>query len=50
MSGFWVDEESKPFVPPRELADFLAAGEKPVYIGFGSMVSSDMEKIFDLAK
>ena len=48
MSGFWVDEESKPFVPPRELADFLAAGEKPVYIGFGSMVSGNMRKTFDV--
>ena len=48
MSGFWVDEEAKPFVPPRELADFLAAGEKPVYIGFGSMVSGNMRKTFDV--
>ena len=23
--------------PPTDLADFLAAGEPPVYIGFGSM-------------
>jgi UDP:flavonoid glycosyltransferase YjiC (YdhE family) len=27
----------KQFSPPQQLSDFLAAGEPPVYIGFGSM-------------
>lgn len=48
MSGFWVDETVRPFIPPQALADFLAAGEKPVYIGFGSMVSGNMRKTFDV--
>ena len=48
MSGFWVEEEQAPFAPPRALEDFLAAGEAPVYIGFGSMVSGDMRRTFAL--
>lgn len=48
MSGFWVDEEEKTFTPPPGLAEFLAAGDPPVYIGFGSMVSGNMRKTFDL--
>ncbi|MEQ0563996.1 nucleotide disphospho-sugar-binding domain-containing protein [Amycolatopsis sp. NEAU-NG30] len=30
-----------PWTPPADLAAFLAAGEPPVYLGFGSMVGSD---------
>ena len=29
------------FQPPSDLADFLAAGDAPVYIGFGSVVVED---------
>ena len=46
MTGFW-QEESEQAEPDPELQAFLDAGDAPVYIGFGSMVSSDMEKIFD---
>lgn len=42
MTGFWVDEQVTPYEPSKELQDFLADGEKPVYIGFGSMNSGDM--------
>lgn len=42
------------YQPPSELADFLAAGSPPVYIGFGSIVVDDpnaMTKlIFDAVK
>ncbi|MBC7960186.1 MAG: glycosyltransferase, partial [Vallitaleaceae bacterium] len=37
--GYWFVEESKEYTPSEELAVFLNAGEKPVYIGFGSMTS-----------
>lgn len=37
--GYWFVEESCVYTPPKELADFLKAGEKPVYVGFGSMTS-----------
>ncbi len=44
QSGFWWDEQPMSWNPPQALLDFIAAGEKPVYIGFGSMVSGDMEQ------
>ncbi|CAK9784835.1 unnamed protein product [Cutaneotrichosporon oleaginosum] len=41
-AGQWVPP-SEGYSPPPELEAFLAAGEKPIYVGFGSMagVSSD---------
>jgi sterol 3beta-glucosyltransferase len=33
--------------PPRSLRDFLAAGDAPVYIGFGSMVGFDRNALLD---
>ncbi|MGK9233326.1 glycosyltransferase [Inquilinus limosus] len=33
--------------PPHELADFLAAGDPPLYIGFGSMVGFDRDAILE---
>jgi sterol 3beta-glucosyltransferase len=41
--GYWFVEEKTEYTPPKELADFLAAGDKPVYFGFGS-VFNDSEK------
>lgn len=37
--GYWFVEEPSDYKPSKELADFLNAGEKPIYIGFGSMTS-----------
>ncbi|MBE5800679.1 MAG: glycosyltransferase family 1 protein [Clostridiales bacterium] len=43
MTGFWLDDQSaQDYQPDPELQAFLDAGEPPVYIGFGSMVSGDM--------
>jgi UDP:flavonoid glycosyltransferase YjiC (YdhE family) len=39
VTGYWFLSEPR-WEPSPELADFLAAGPKPVYVGFGSMVSS----------
>lgn len=36
--GYWVVEEPETYQPSQELASFLSHGEKPVYIGFGSML------------
>jgi vancomycin aglycone glucosyltransferase len=33
--GAWILEDSTPLA--RALADFLAKGERPIYLGFGSM-------------
>ncbi|KAF1714679.1 UDP-glucose--sterol glucosyltransferase [Pseudoxanthomonas yeongjuensis] len=34
--------------PPQALQDFLGAGEAPVYVGFGSMVGFDRERLPDV--
>ncbi|HEX4019709.1 MAG TPA: glycosyltransferase [Acidobacteriaceae bacterium] len=39
ITGYWFPEPDPEWQPPQELADFLAAGPPPVYIGFGSMAS-----------
>lgn len=40
VTGPWALEEEK-WQPPKPLQDFLAAGEPPIYVGFGSMVGFD---------
>jgi UDP:flavonoid glycosyltransferase YjiC (YdhE family) len=40
LTGFWHHEQPL-WEPPRRLLDFLDAGPPPVYVGFGSMRSSD---------
>lgn len=37
VTGFWPLQDERPWTPPRELEAFLAAGEPPVVISFGSM-------------
>jgi sterol 3beta-glucosyltransferase len=50
QKGYWTVQESEEYQPSSELAAFLAAGEKPVYIGFGSMLDKgDAEKVRILA-
>ncbi|WP_266170710.1 glycosyltransferase [Dyella subtropica] len=39
VTGYWFFDPPA-WTPPTDLGDFLAAGPKPVYIGFGSMVSN----------
>lgn len=38
MIGYWFLDRLDSWTPPGPLADFLDAGDPPVYIGFGSMV------------
>ncbi|KAL2752795.1 glycosyltransferase family 1 protein [Sodiomyces alcalophilus JCM 7366] len=51
ISGFVFLDMASSYTPPRELEEFLAAGEAPVYIGFGSIVVDDPDRftqmIFD---
>ena len=42
MAGFWLDDRAETYAPDEKLLRFLEAGEKPVYVGFGSMTSGDM--------
>ena len=48
MTGFWTDPEPCEYEPEPSIVRFLEEGEKPVYIGFGSMVSSDMGQTLDI--
>lgn len=48
VTGFWfLDTPS--YSPPSELTSFLAAGEPPVYVGFGSMTGNDPERLTTIA-
>jgi sterol 3beta-glucosyltransferase len=41
VTGYWFLDEPDDWQPPADLVEFLAAGDPPVYVGFGSMVSRD---------
>jgi sterol 3beta-glucosyltransferase len=41
LTGYWFLDAPAAWAPPADLVEFLAAGPPPVYIGFGSMGSSD---------
>ena len=38
QDGYWVLEEAKEYTPDKKLKDFLEAGDKPIYFGFGSVL------------
>jgi UDP:flavonoid glycosyltransferase YjiC (YdhE family) len=44
VTGHWFLPEQA-WTPPPELVRFLAGGPAPVYVGFGSMVSRDAERL-----
>ncbi|MBI5303166.1 MAG: glycosyltransferase family 1 protein [Chloroflexi bacterium] len=37
VTGYWFLPRAREWSPPRDLARFLAAGDPPVYLGFGSL-------------
>lgn len=41
--GYWFVEEKSEYTPSKELSDFLAKGEKPVYLGFGSVFNASQK-------
>lgn len=45
--GYWFVPDL-PYTPPAELAQFLAAGEPPLYLGFGSVVGGNPQKMTEL--
>ena len=49
LTGFWFLERDPAWQPPPALADFLAAGAPPVYIGFGSMSDRDPAQMAQIA-
>lgn len=48
MTGYWFLDRTRDWTPPRELEQFLAAGPKPICVGFGSMPSADPEQTTEL--
>lgn len=49
LTGFWFLARDPAWRPPPALADFLAAGAPPVYIGFGSMSDRDPAQAAQIA-
>ena len=48
IPGYWFLEPEVGWQPPIELVEFLESGQKPIYIGFGSMTSRDPKRITQL--
>lgn len=48
VTGYWFLDVPE-WQPPPPLADFLASGSPPVYVGFGSMPSRTLAQMLDLA-
>ncbi|MBT0962817.1 glycosyltransferase [Denitromonas iodatirespirans] len=44
-TGYWFLDGHDHWTPPPALADFLAAGPPPVYVGFGSMAGRDPQRL-----
>ena len=41
LANFAFSDQARTYDPPRALLDFLATGEAPIYVGFGSVVVED---------
>jgi len=46
QSGYWFVEEPTDYTPSEELLNFLNSGDKPIYIGFGSVFDEDEKDAF----
>lgn len=44
FTGYWFRDEAPGWQPTGRLAEFLSAGEPPMYIGFGSMPGLGLER------
>ncbi|MBM7614494.1 glycosyltransferase [Alkaliphilus hydrothermalis] len=42
--GYWFVEEQTDYTPPKDLLDFLNNGDKPIYIGFGSVFHEEQQE------
>jgi sterol 3beta-glucosyltransferase len=49
VTGYWFLDSPRDFAPPPGLMDFLADGDPPVSIGFGSMASRSLETTLEIA-
>lgn len=48
VTGYWFLDPAADWTPPLALTEFLQAGPRPVYIGFGSMSSRKPEETTEL--
>lgn len=44
-AGYWFLNQSEGYQPPDELNEFLKSGERPIYIGFGSMTGRNNQEL-----
>ena len=49
ITGYWFLDEERDWSPPPDLLDFLANGQQPVCIGFGSMGGRTAQQMIDPA-
>ncbi|MCO1575424.1 glycosyltransferase [Crossiella sp. SN42] len=47
--GYWWPWQSPDYQPPAELTEFLAAGEPPVFLSFGSMAPGRARELSEIA-
>jgi sterol 3beta-glucosyltransferase len=45
VTGYWFLDCSSDYQPPADLEGFLQAGSPPVYVGFGSTLTGDAQKM-----
>lgn len=45
ITGYWFQDSQSVWQPSVELENFLAQGEPPVYVGFGSMAGREPERL-----
>ena len=48
ITGYWFLDGPDGWQPPAGVAEFLAAGPPPVYVGFGSMIPRDPARTIDI--
>lgn len=49
ITGYWFLDDEQDWSPPADLLDFLSAGSKPIYVGFGSMSGKLARSLLELA-
>ncbi len=48
VTGYWFLDREENWQPPAKLCEFLATGEAPVYVGFGSMAGRNPERLTEI--
>jgi len=49
-TGFWFLEEQNEWKPSPELNDFLDSGDRPICIGFGSMIGRNLDQVMQTVR